>query len=123
LGEFSRGGKHICSRFFRHVRLKIHLERDPCAGPPKLLPKPRSGHQHGAIRSNVFAWYGAELEEEKELCKDAWPYLSKTTGYVGNQCAMPPGRSNEPQLEIKEMFAESALAGKLLMNQTLEIDD
>ena len=66
-------------------------------------------------RRSFLAWYGAELEEERELFgEDAWPYnirdnligLEKMTRYaemVG---------ITERKLEIKELFAESAWANE-----------
>jgi len=63
-------------------------------------------------RRSFLAWYGAELEEERELFgEDAWPYnikdnrivLEKMTQYA-EMVAI-----TDRKFEIKELFAESAL--------------
>jgi 4,5-dihydroxyphthalate decarboxylase len=65
-------------------------------------------------RRSFLAWYGAELEEERELFgADAWPYNIKDNRVVLEtmiRYAEMVGIT-ERKLEIKELFAESALAG------------
>ena len=64
-------------------------------------------------RRSFLAWYGAELEEERELFgDDAWSYNIKDNRVVletMTRYAEMVGIT-ERKLEIKEMFAESALA-------------
>jgi len=63
-------------------------------------------------RRSFLAWYGAELEEEKELFgDDAWPYNIKDNRLVVESMARYAEMVGitERKLEIKEMFAESAL--------------
>jgi len=64
-------------------------------------------------RRSFLAWYGAELEEERELFgEDAWPYNIKDNQVVletMTRYAALVGVTDR-QLEIKELFAESALA-------------
>ena len=66
-------------------------------------------------RRSFLAWYGAELEEEKELFgEDAWPYNIKDNRAVletMTRYAEMVGITDR-KLEIKELFAESALAGE-----------
>jgi 4,5-dihydroxyphthalate decarboxylase len=68
-------------------------------------------------RRSFLAWYGAELEEERELFgEDAWPYNIKDNRVVletMSRYAELVGVTS-CRLEIKEMFAESALAGESL---------
>jgi 4,5-dihydroxyphthalate decarboxylase len=63
-------------------------------------------------RRSFLAWYGAELEEERELFgADAWPYNIKDNRVVLETMARYAEMVGvtERRLEIKEMFAESAL--------------
>ena len=64
-------------------------------------------------RRSFLAWYGAELEEERELFgADAWPYSIKDNYLVlETMCryAEMVGITDR-RLEIKELFAESTLA-------------
>ena len=63
-------------------------------------------------RRSFLAWYGAELEEERELFGgDAWPYNIKDNRVVLETMARYAEMVGitERKLEIKEMFAESAL--------------
>lgn len=66
-------------------------------------------------RRSFLAWYGAELEEERELFgDDAWPYNLKDNRVVletMSRYAALVGVTDR-KLEIKELFAESALAGE-----------
>lgn len=64
-------------------------------------------------RRSFLAWYGAELEEERELFgADAWPYNIKDNRLVLETMARYAEMVGvtDRRLEIKEMFAESALA-------------
>ena len=68
-------------------------------------------------RRSFLAWYGAELEEERELFgDDAWPYNIKD-----NRLALETMTRyaewvgvTDRKLEIKELFVESALTGESL---------
>jgi 4,5-dihydroxyphthalate decarboxylase len=66
-------------------------------------------------RRSFLAWYGAELEEERELFgDDAWPYNIKDNRIVletMTRYAEMVGVTDR-KLEIKDLFAESALAGE-----------
>ena len=66
-------------------------------------------------RRSFLAWYGAELEEEKELFgEDAWPYNIRDNRDVletMTRYAEMVGVTDR-KLEINELFAESALAGE-----------
>ncbi len=66
-------------------------------------------------RRSFLAWYGAELEEERELFgEDAWPYNindNRTVLETMTRYAQMVGITGR-KLEIKELFAESALAGE-----------
>ena len=65
-------------------------------------------------RRSFLAWYGAELEEERELFgADAWPYNIKDNRLVLETMARYAEMVGitERRLEIKDMFAETALAG------------
>lgn len=66
-------------------------------------------------RRSFLAWYGAELEEERELFgDDAWPYNIKDNRVVletMSRYAALVGVTDR-KLGIKELFAESALAGE-----------
>jgi len=68
-------------------------------------------------RRSFLAWYGAELEEERELFgADAWPYNIKdnrVTLETMTRYAEMVGIT-ERQLEIKELFAQSALRDEKL---------
>ena len=64
-------------------------------------------------RRSFLAWYGAELEEERELFgDDAWPYNIKDNRVVLETMARYAEMVGvtDRKLEIKEMFAESTLA-------------
>jgi 4,5-dihydroxyphthalate decarboxylase len=64
-------------------------------------------------RRSFLAWYGAELEEERALFgEDAWPYNIKDNRVVLETMARYAALVGvtDRKLEIKEMFAESALA-------------
>lgn len=64
-------------------------------------------------RRSFLAWYGAELEEERELFGgDPWSYNIKDNRLVLDTMARYAEMAGitERQLEIKDMFAESALA-------------
>ena len=66
-------------------------------------------------RRSFLAWYGAELEEERELFgDDAWPYNIKDNRVVLETMARYAEMVGvtDRKLEIKEMFAESALSGE-----------
>jgi 4,5-dihydroxyphthalate decarboxylase len=66
-------------------------------------------------RRSFLAWYGAELEEERELFgEDAWPYNIKDNRAVLETMARYAEMVGitERRLTIKEMFAESALAAE-----------
>jgi 4,5-dihydroxyphthalate decarboxylase len=64
-------------------------------------------------RRSFLAWYGAELEEERELFgEDAWPYNIKDNRIVLEtmiRYAEMVGVADR-RLEIKDLFAESTLA-------------
>ena len=66
-------------------------------------------------RRSFLAWYGAELEEERELFgEDAWPYNIKDNRIAletMTRYAEMVGITDR-KLEIKELFAESAFAGE-----------
>ncbi len=66
-------------------------------------------------RRSFLAWYGAELEEERELFgDDAWPYNIKDNRVVletMTRYAEWAGVTDR-KLEIKDLFAESASAGE-----------
>jgi 4,5-dihydroxyphthalate decarboxylase len=63
-------------------------------------------------RRSFLAWYGAELEEERELFgEDAWPYNIKDNRIVletMTRYAEMVGITDR-KLEVKELFAESVL--------------
>jgi 4,5-dihydroxyphthalate decarboxylase len=66
-------------------------------------------------RRSFLAWYGAELEEERELFgDDAWPYNIKDNLVVLETMARYAEivGVTDRKLEIKELFAESASAGE-----------
>ncbi len=64
-------------------------------------------------RRSFLAWYGAQLEEERELFgDDAWPYNIKDNRHVLEtmiRYAEMVGVTDH-RLEIKDLFAESAVA-------------
>ena len=74
------------------------------------------GIQHVSdTRRSFLAWYGAELEEERELFgEDAWPYNIKDNRVVLETMARYAEMVGvtDRKLEIKEMFAESTLSGE-----------
>ena len=64
-------------------------------------------------RRSFLAWYGAELEEERELFgDDAWPYSIRDNRVVLETLARYAEMVGvtDRKLEIKDMFAESVLA-------------
>jgi 4,5-dihydroxyphthalate decarboxylase len=64
-------------------------------------------------RRSFLAWYGAELEEERELFgEDAWPYNIKDNRVALETLARYAELVGvtDRKLEIKELFAESVLA-------------
>jgi 4,5-dihydroxyphthalate decarboxylase len=64
-------------------------------------------------RRSFLAWYGAELEEERELFgADAWPYNLKDNRIVLEKMVRYAEMVGvtERILEVKDLFAESALA-------------
>jgi 4,5-dihydroxyphthalate decarboxylase len=67
-------------------------------------------------RRSFLAWYGAELEEERELFgEDAWPYNINENRIVLEtmiRYAEMVGITNR-KLEIKDLFAESALVDEV----------
>jgi len=66
-------------------------------------------------RRSFLAWYGAELEEERELFGgDAWPYNIKDNRLVLETMARYAEivGITERRLEVKEMFAESVFANE-----------
>jgi 4,5-dihydroxyphthalate decarboxylase len=66
-------------------------------------------------RRSFLAWYGAELEEERELFgEDAWPYNIEDNRAVLETmaCYAEMVGVTDRKLDIKEMFAESALAAE-----------
>ena len=93
------------------------LERDPWVARSLVAAFTKAkemGIKHVSdTRRSFLAWYGAELEEERELFgEDAWPYNIKDNRVVletMTRYAALVGVTDR-KLEIKEMFAESALA-------------
>jgi 4,5-dihydroxyphthalate decarboxylase len=68
-------------------------------------------------RRSFLAWYGAELEEERDLFgADAWPYNIKDNRVVLETMARYAQMVGitERRLELKDMFAASALAAESL---------
>jgi 4,5-dihydroxyphthalate decarboxylase len=68
-------------------------------------------------RRSFLAWYGAELEEERELFgADAWPYNLKDNGIVLEKMVRYAEMVGitERRLEVKDLFAESALADEAI---------
>ena len=64
-------------------------------------------------RRSFLAWYGAELEEERELFgDDAWPYNINDNRHVLDTMARYAEMVGitERRLDITEMFAEGVLA-------------
>jgi 4,5-dihydroxyphthalate decarboxylase len=67
-------------------------------------------------RRSFLAWYGAELEEERELFgADAWSYNIKDNRIVLEKMTLYAEMVGitERRLEIKNLFAESTLAGEI----------
>lgn len=65
-------------------------------------------------RRSFLAWYGAELEEERELFgEDAWPYNIRDNHMVLETMARYAEMVGvaERRLKVEEMFAESVLSG------------
>jgi 4,5-dihydroxyphthalate decarboxylase len=92
------------------------LERDPWVARSLVAAFTKAkemGIKHVSdTRRSFLAWYGAELEEERELFgEDAWPYNIKDNRVVLETMARYAAvvGVTDGQLEIKEMFAESAL--------------
>ena len=93
------------------------LERDPWVARSlvEAFTKAKEmGIKHVSdTRRSFLAWYGAELEEERELFgEDAWPYNIKDNRVVLETMAgyAEMVGITDRKLEIKEMFAESDLA-------------
>jgi 4,5-dihydroxyphthalate decarboxylase len=64
-------------------------------------------------RRSFLAWYGAELEEERELFgEDPWPYNIKDNRVALETLARYAALVGvtDRKLEIRDLFAESALA-------------
>ena len=105
----------------RHVVVvkNVILERHPWAARSLVEAFTRAkemGIKHVSdTRRSFLAWYGAELEEERELFgDDAWPYNIKDNRVVletMSRYAALVGVTDR-KLGIKELFAESALAGE-----------
>jgi 4,5-dihydroxyphthalate decarboxylase len=76
------------------------------------------GIQHMSdTRRSFLAWYGAELEEERELFgADAWPYNIKDNRVALETMARYAALVGvtDRKLEIKELFAESALTEEIV---------
>jgi 4,5-dihydroxyphthalate decarboxylase len=95
------------------------LERHPWAAQSLVdafIKAKEKGIKHVSdARRSFLAWYGAELEEERELFgDDPWPYNIKDNRVVletMTRYAEMVGIT-ERKLEIKELFAEGALAGE-----------
>lgn len=95
------------------------LERHPwvaCSLVEAFAKAKEIGIKHVSdTRRSFLAWYGAELEEERELFgDDAWPYNIKDNRVVletMTRYAELVGVTDR-KLEIKELFAESASAGE-----------
>ena len=114
---------YLRSKIFpiRHVVVVKNaiLERHPWAARSLVEAFTRAkeiGIKHVSdTRRSFLAWYGAELEEERELFgDDAWPYNIKDNRVVletMSRYAALVGVADR-KLEIKELFAESALAGE-----------
>jgi 4,5-dihydroxyphthalate decarboxylase len=63
-------------------------------------------------RRSFLAWYGAELEEERELFgEDPWPYNIKDNRIVLEKMTRYAEMAGitDRKLEIKELFSESVL--------------
>ena len=114
---------YLRSKIFpiRHVLVVKNaiLERHPWAARSLVEAFTRAkeiGIKHVSdTRRSFLAWYGAELEEERELFgDDAWPYNIKDNRVVletMSRYAALVGVTDR-KLGIKELFAESALAGE-----------
>jgi len=97
------------------------LERHPWVGQSlvEAFTKAKEmGIKHVSdTRRSFLAWYGAELEEERELFgEDAWPYNIKDNRVALETLARYAELVGvtDRKLEIKELFAESALAGEVV---------
>jgi len=114
---------YLRSKIFpiRHVVVVKNaiLERHPWAARSLVEAFTRAkemGINHVSdTRRSFLAWYGAELEEERELFgNDAWPYNIKDNRLVletMSRYAALVGVTDR-KLEIKDLFAESALSGE-----------
>ena len=114
---------YLRSKIFpiRHVLVVKNaiLERHPWAARSLVEAFTRAkeiGIKHVSdTRRSFLAWYGAELEEERELFgDDAWPYNIKDNRVVletMSRYAALVGVTDR-KLGINELFAESALAGE-----------
>lgn len=114
---------YLRSKIFpiRHVVVVKNgiLERHPWAAHSLVEAFTRAkemGIKHVSdTRRSFLAWYGAELEEERELFgDDAWPYNIKDNRVVletMSRYAALVGVTDR-KLGIKDLFAESALAGE-----------
>ena len=114
---------YLRSKIFpiRHVVVVKNaiLERHPWAARSLVEAFTRAkemGIKHVSdTRRSFLAWYGAELEEERELFgDDAWPYNIKDNRVVletMSRYAALVGVTDR-KLGINELFAESALAGE-----------
>jgi 4,5-dihydroxyphthalate decarboxylase len=96
------------------------LERDPWVAQSLVVAFTKAkemGIKHVSdTRRSFLAWYGAELEEERELFgEDAWPYNIKDNRVVLETMARYAAvvGVTERKLEIKELFAESVLANQV----------
>ena len=114
---------YLRSKIFpiRHVVVVKNaiLERHPWAARSLVEAFTRAkemGIEHVSdTRRSFLAWYGAELEEERELFgEDAWPYNIKDNRVVLETMARYAALVGvtDRKLEINELFAESALAGE-----------
>ena len=116
--EYYRRSKIFPIRHVVVVKNAI-LERHPWVAPSLVEAFTRAkemGINHVSdTRRSFLAWYGAELEEERELFgDDAWPYNIKDNRVVletMSRYAALVGVTDR-KLEIKELFAESALSGE-----------
>ena len=111
-------GRDRAGLILRHFLI---LERHPWAGRSlvEAFTKAKElGIKHVSdTRRSFLAWYGAELEEEKELFgEDAWPYNIRDNRDVletMTRYAALVGVTDR-KLEINELFTESALAGEFV---------
>jgi 4,5-dihydroxyphthalate decarboxylase len=114
---------YLRSKIFpiRHVVVVKNaiLERHPWAARSLVEAFTRAkemGINHVSdTRRSFLAWYGAELEEERELFgDDAWPYNIEDNRVVLETMARYAELVGvtDRKLGIKDLFAESALAGE-----------